>query len=167
MKHPHLISVAALFLLAATGCDKHSSDAAKKIAGLEQQNHQAADRQRDLEQQLEAQKLAAERDAIERERARIEDDRAELERRQGAAAAEQDAQLRNREADLSHREGKLEQFQAALEDKVDDLHQRTQQLSDKDRELAGREALPFEQPAASEPVADYGTFYDSLSSYGS
>ncbi len=167
MKIPHLIPLAALFLFAATGCDKQSPDIAKKIAELEQKNHEAADRQRALEQELEDQKLAAERDSIERERARIEDDRAELERQQGAAAAEQDQALREREDALSNREGKLEQFQSALEEKEDDLHERSQQLSDKDRELAGREALSFEQPAQSEPVADYGMFYDSLSSYGS
>lgn len=167
MNHPSLISFAALVLLAATGCDKHSPDVTKKIAELEQKNQAAADRQRELEQELEDQKLAAERDAIERERVRIEEDRAELERQQGAAAAEQDQALRERENALSNREGKLEQFQSALDEKEDDLHERTEQLSERDRELAGREALSVEPPAPSEPVADYGMFYDSLSSYGS
>ncbi len=167
MKIPYLIPFAALVLFAATGCDKQSSEVANKIAELEQKNQDAVDRQRELEHELEDQKLAAERDAIERERVKIEDDRAELERQQGTAAAEQDQTLRDRAEALSNREGKLEQFQSALEEKADDLHEQTQQLSERDRELAGREALAFEQPAQSAPVADYGMFYDSLSSYGS
>ena len=150
MNHSSLISFAALVLFAATGCDKHSPDVTKKIAELEQKNHAAADRQRELEQELEDQKLAAERDSIERERLRIEEDRAELERQQGAAAAEQDQALRERENALSNREGKLEQFQSALDEKEDDLHERTHQLSERDRELAGREALSVEPPAPSE-----------------
>ncbi|MES2922098.1 MAG: DUF6600 domain-containing protein [Verrucomicrobiota bacterium] len=167
MKKPYLIPFAALILFAATGCDKRSSDAAKKIAELEQKNQNAADRQRELEQEIEDQKLAAERDAIERERVRIEEDRAELERQQGAAAAEQDQALREREDALYDREGKLEQFQSALAEKEDELYEQTQQLSDRDAELAGREALSFEESPQSEPVADYDMFYDSLSSYGS
>ena len=166
MKNPHLLSLAAFALLVSVGCDKHSPDVAKKIAELEQKNHESADRQRELEQQLDDQKLAAERDAIERERVKIEDERAELARQQGAAAAEQDQALREREQTLSNREGKLEEFQSALAEKADDLQQQTQQLSERDRDLAGREALAFVPPAASEPVADYGMFYDSLASYG-
>lgn len=167
MKNPHLIPLAVLFLLAATGCDKQSPEVSKKISELEQKNQQAADRQRELEQEIEDQKLAAERDAIERERARIEEDRAELERQLGEEAAAQDAAIREREDALANREGKLEQFQAALEEKDDEIQERTQQLSDSERELAGREALPFEETAQSEPVADYDMFYDSLSPYGS
>lgn len=167
MKNPHLIPIAALILLAASGCDRQSPEVAKKLAELEQKNQQATDRQRELEQELEDQKLAAERDAIERERARIEEDREELERQQGEAAAAQDAAIREREEALANREGKLEEFQAALEEKDDDLQERTQQLSESERELAGREALPFEDTVQGEPVADYDMFYDSLSPYGS
>lgn len=153
MKIPHLLPLAAIVLLVATGCDKQSPVVAKKIA--------------ELEQELGDLKLATERDAIERERVQIEDDRGELARQQGAAAAEQDQAILEREKTLSNREGKLEQFQAALAEKEDDLQQQTQQLSERDRDLAGREALSFEQPAPSEPVADYGMFYDSLALYGS
>ncbi len=167
MKHPYLISIVALVLFTAAGCDKQSSDTAKKIAELEQKNNAAAERQRELEQQLEDRKLAAERDAIERERMRIEDDRAALEREKGEAAAADDEAIREREEALANREGKLEQFQSALGEKEDDLRDRAQQLGDRDRELAGREALEFEQTEQLEPVADYGMFYDSLSSYGS
>ena len=167
MKNPSLISLAALVMFAASGCDKQSPDVAKKIAELERKNNEASARQRDLEQQLEDQKLATERDAIERERLQIEEDRAELERRQGEAAAAQDEAIRKREEALANREGRLEQFQSALEKKDDDLGRHQQQLSERDRELAGREALPFEPTEPGEPVADYGMFYDSLSSYGS
>jgi len=167
MKNPYLISFAALVMFAASGCDRQSPDAARKIAELERNYNESAARQQDLEQQLEDQKLAAERDAIERERLQIEEDRAELERRQGDAAAAQDEAIRKREEALANREGRLEQFQSALEEKDDDLGRHQQQLSERDRELAGREALAFEPTELSEPVADYGMFYDSLSSYGS
>ncbi len=167
MKNHALIPMAAAVLLAAAGCDKQSSETTRKLAELEQKNHEAADRQRALEQELEDQKLAAERDAIERERVRIEEDRAALERQQGEEAARQDEAIRQREAALANREGKLEQFQSALAKKEDELQRETEQLSDRDRELAGREALNVAQTDQTEPVADYGLFYDSLASYGS
>ena len=167
MKNSYLMAVGAIVLLATSGCEKQSSAAARKIAELEQKTQVAADRQRELEQELANQKLASERDAVERERMRIEEDRAELERRQGAAIAEQDEALREREEALANREGKLEQFQSALEEKEDEMHDRSEQLSEVDRELAGREALAFEESAPSDSVADYGMFYDSLASYGS
>ncbi|HEX7261191.1 MAG TPA: DUF6600 domain-containing protein, partial [Luteolibacter sp.] len=167
MKTPHLLPLAAIILLTASGCDKQSPEIAKRLAELEQRNQQAAERQRQLEQEIEDQKLAVERDAIERERAKIEEDRSELERQQGEAAAAQDEAIRQREEVLARREGKLEQFQSDLEEQEKDLDQRGEQLSDADRELAGREALAFEQTEQSEPVGDYGMFYDSLSSYGS
>ncbi|MEY4570728.1 MAG: hypothetical protein RLZZ398_2167, partial [Verrucomicrobiota bacterium] len=167
MKNPSLISITALVIFASSGCDKQSPDIAKKIAELERQNNEAAARQHDLEQQLEDQKLATERDAIERERLQIEEDRAELERRKGDVAAAQNEAIRKREEALANREGKLEQFQSALEKKDDDLGRHRAQLSERDRELAGRKALAFKPAAPTEPVADYGMFYDSLSSYGS
>ncbi|MES2440327.1 MAG: DUF6600 domain-containing protein [Verrucomicrobiota bacterium] len=167
MKNPFVIPLTAVLLFGASGCDRQSPEISKKLAELERKNNEAADRQRELEQELEDQKLASERDAIERERARIEEDRADLEREQGQAAAAQDEELRKREEALSGREGKLERFQAALEEKEDGLQERNQQLSERDRDLAGREALPFQQTEQREPVADYGMFYDSLASYGS
>jgi hypothetical protein len=167
MKTSQLIPLAAAGLLAVTGCDRHSSDVSKKIAELEEKNNQAAERQKQLEQELQDQKLASERDAIERERAKIDDDRADLEREQGDAAAAKEAAIRKREEDLSHREGKLEQFQSALAEKQDDLDEKSMKLSDRDRDLAGREALPFQQTEQRDPVGDYGMFYNSLSSYGS
>lgn len=170
MKNPHLIPFAVVFLFAATGCDKPSTEVEKKLAELEQKNQQAADRQRELERELEDQKLAAERDAIERERARIEEDRAELERQQGEEAAAEDEALRERERALANREGKLEQFQEALVEKENELDDRYLELNEKDQALAGREAVAFEETADFEPTeaeGDYGMFYDSLDSYGS
>jgi len=167
MKKLFLFTIAALVLFAAVGCDKQSPAVEKKIAELVQKSHEAADRQRELEQELQDQELAAERDSIERERVRIGDDRAELEHQQGVVAAEQDEALREREQALSSREGMLDQFQSSLDEKEDNFEERSQQLSERDRELAGREALSFEEPALSAPTADFGMFYDSLSSYGS
>jgi len=167
MKIPSILPIAALMILAVPACDRPSPEVARKIAELEQKNNEAAGRQRELEQQIEDQKLAVERDAIERERALIEQDRIELERQTGQAAADQEEALRKREEDIARREGKLQQLQASLEEKEENLGARGQELSERDREIAGREALPFEQEEQTLPVADYGTFYDSLSSYGS
>ena len=167
MKTRYLISAAAIASLTVVACDKPAPDFSKRIAELEQKNTAAAERQQQLEQEIQAQKLAVERDGIDRERKKIEDDRVELERRQGEATAEKEAVIRKREEDLAHREGKLEQVQSALAEKQDDLIEKSASLSDRDRELAGREALPFEQKQQREPVADYGMFYDSLSSHGS
>ena len=167
MKTQTLFPFAAMICLAASGCDKQAPAIEKKIAELERKNNEAADRQRQLELELEDQTLASERDAIERERVRIESDREELERRQGEIAAAEEEALRAREEELANREVKLERIQSSLEEKQEELQERDQQLSEKDRELAGREALAIEVTEQREPVADYGMFYDSLSSYGS
>jgi hypothetical protein len=168
MKHPNLVSIAALAILLATGCNKPSTDVATQIADLERKTNEAVERQQELEQQLADQKLAAEREAIERERMHIEEARADLERQQGETAAAEAAKIRQREEALATREGKLEQLQARIEEKQDELDQRAQQLSERDRELAGSEALDFKDEGAQQaPVGDYGMFYDALSSYGS
>ena len=167
MKTRSIFPLAAVSLLVLSGCDQKSREIDKRIAALEQKNQEAAERQRDLERQLEDQKLAAERDAIERERAHIEVDRAELERQQGEAAAAQDETLRKREEAIAKREGRFEEVRQSLEEKEDSLSTRDQDLTERDRELAGREALDFDTTEQNVPVGDYGTFYDSLSSYGS
>jgi hypothetical protein len=167
MKALKILPYAALLTLTISGCDKQSAEITRKVAELERKNQEAEERQRELEQQLQDQMLASERDAIERERARIEDDRAELECQEGPAAAEQDEALRKREQEIANREGKLEQLQSTLDEKEDELGTRYQELSERDREVAGREALAFDATEQNVPVADYGTFYDSLSSYGS
>ncbi|RYD19655.1 MAG: hypothetical protein EOP88_18155, partial [Verrucomicrobiaceae bacterium] len=167
MKTPHLFPFAAAIVLATAGCDKRSSDSSDKISELERKNQEATARQRELEQELEDQKLANERDAIERERMEIEDQRAELERREGEAAAAQDEALRKRQQELSDREGRLERVQSDIWEKEDKLASREQQLTDRERDAAGREAIPFDPTPQSAPVADYTTFYDSLSDYGS
>jgi len=168
MKPSIWVPFAALAILLASGCHKPSSEVAKQIAELERKTSEAVARQQELEQQIADQKLAAERDAIERERMQIEEDRLELERQQDDAAAAEVEKLRQREEALATREGKLEQQQATLEDKQGQLDQRDQQLSERDRERAGSEALDFKDEGDPQaPVADYGMFYDSLSSYGS
>ena len=167
MNHRLFIPLVAAFLLLLPSCDRSSTDLAKKIAALEQKNLEAEIRQQELEHQLEDQKLAADRDAIERERMKIEEDRVELERQKGETAAAEDEQLRKREEALNKREGLLEQTQSTLNEKEGDLNQRAQQLSDRDRERAGRAALAIGATEPSKPVADYGIFYDSLSTYGS
>ena len=166
MKNSYLIFSTTLIMLASSACDKQGATA-QKISELERKNSEAEERQRDLERQIEDQKLASERDAIERERARIEEDRAAYELQKGDASAAQDSAIRKREAALAEREGKLDDVQATLEKNQDAQLARGQKLTERDRELAGREALPFQQNEQSAPVADYGVFYDSLSSYGS
>jgi hypothetical protein len=170
MNPKQLLPAAALAVLLATGCNKKSPEVAAQLAELERKANEAVEKQRQLEQQLAEQKLAAERDAIERERMQIEEDRAELERQQGEAAAAEAEQLRQREIDLAARESKVGLIQSQLEEQEDAIQRRDQELSERDRELAGREALALEddnrdEPAA--PVGDYGMFYDSLTAYGS
>ena len=167
MKTFHSISVVAIALFAVVSCDKPAPDFSKKIAELEQKNTEAAERQQQLEQKIQDQQLAVEHDAIERERIKIEEERADLEHQQSQAATEKEEAIRKREEDLAHREGKLEQFQSALNEKQDDLNEKSVSLNDRDRDLAGREALPFKEAENREPVADYSMFYDSLSSHGS
>jgi hypothetical protein len=167
MKNRYSIPAAALFLLLATGCDNPSSGTARQLEELERKANDAIERQLELERQLADQKLAAEREAIERERMLIEDERLELERQQGESAAAEAEALRQREQQLANREGKLQQIQADLEEKEALLTDCGVELNDRDRELAGREAIPFVVTESTVPVADYGMFYDSLSSYGS
>jgi len=167
MNHRFFILLVAAFSLLLSSCDRSSTDLAKKIAALEQKNLEAEIRQQELEHQLEDQKLAADRDAIERERMKIEEDRVELERQKGEAAAAGDEALRKREEALIKREDTLERTRSTLNEKEGDLNQRAQQLGGGDRERAGRSALVIGATEPSRPVADYGIFYDSLSTYGS
>ncbi|MCX6879794.1 MAG: hypothetical protein NTW21_39220, partial [Verrucomicrobia bacterium] len=171
MKKSFVFSIAAFAMIALTGCNKSNPAVEKKLSELERQNREALERQQQLERQLAEQQLVSERDAIERERMRIEDERAALEQEQGADAAAKQAALANREQELAKREGKLEGLEASLTDKQRNLEQRDQVLSGRELELAGREDLadPADTAAPVEPlpVADYGMFYDSLSSYGS
>ncbi len=168
MKNPYLITVAAFALLFTPSCERKSSETAKHLEKLQRKASAAEDRQKELERQLEEQKVAAERDSIKRDRLQIENDRAAMEREQGDAAAAKAEEIRKREETLANREGKLEQIQANLEEKESDLSSRGAQLNERERDLAGREALPFKDDAQqTQPVGDYGNFYDSLSSYGS
>ena len=170
MKPGNLVPLAAATLLLATGCDQRDRESARRVAELERQAADAVAKQRELEQQLAEQELAAGRDAIERERMRIEKDRLEMERRQSEDAAAEAERIRQREAELATREGKLLRIESELEDKEETLDQRGAELNERDRELAGREALAGagereDEPAA--PANDFGLFYDSLSPYGS
>ena len=170
MKPKSLASIAALTLLATTSCDRKPDEAmAKQIAELERKTQETLERNRQLEQENQEQKLAAERDAIERERMLIEEERIKLEQQKSEDAAQAEQQLREREVSLAAREGKVEQLQSSLEQQQDEIARRGAELSDQDRDLAGREALvsDAEQQVSRAPVGDYSTFYDSLSSYGS
>jgi hypothetical protein len=165
MKATRLISLLAATIICITGCDK----SAELVTELERKASEALARQQELEQQLEDQRLAAERDAIERERLQIEEARAALEQQQQENAAAETEALRKREEELARREGRLQQAEVTLQEQASNIEQRDAELSDRDRELAGREALAAEEPVyqGSGPVADYGMFHDSLSSYGS
>ena len=170
MKNSFLLSVAVWVIVALAGCDKPNPAVEKKLAELERQNREAFAQKQHLERQLADQQLASERDAIERERSRIEDDRAALEQAQDADAAAQQEDLAAREQALAKREGNLDGLEATLEDKQQNVDQRDQALSGRELELAGREAVAQavadSPPAVDLPVADYGTFYDSLTPYG-
>ncbi|MCU0778823.1 MAG: hypothetical protein MUF86_14330, partial [Akkermansiaceae bacterium] len=168
MKPYRLHACAAFALFLAAGCDKPAQDAGR-IRELETRAAEAVARQQELERELENQRLAAERDAIERERMLIEQARAELEQRQSENAAAETEALRQREEELARREDRAGQIETELDQKRDELAQRGIELNDRDRELAGREAIDFGNGDGftQEPVADYGMFYDSLSAYGS
>ena len=172
MKSIRLFPIATLAVLLSTGCDKPapsaSSETAKQLAEMERKAEEAVARQQELEQQLEDQKLAAERDAIERERMELDEARAALELQQSQSAEADAEKIRLREEALAAREEILEAQRAASEDKEIQLRERDLQLSASERELAGSQALNRDEPAVDPtPVGDYGTFYDSLSSYGS
>lgn len=166
MKRIYLIPVASLLLIFTSSCDRKSPDA-DRLVELEQKNLEAQERQRELEDQLEDARWAAEQDAIDRERLLIAQKREELENFQNDAAAARKQALRTREQELARREGQLEQNQAAQANRQADLDDRNYQLSARDRQLAGREAIAFRAVEQRVPVADYGLFYDSLSSHGS
>lgn len=176
MKTIHWVPITA-FALISTSCERKSSarneadpQLAQQVAELERKSNQAIARQLELERELENQKLATEREAIERERQLIEEARYELEQKESESAAAEAAALLQREKDLAAREGKVEFLQTTLEEKQSKLKQQESELSERDRQLAGREAIALQDQGAEEvnvPVGDYGMFYDSLSSYGS
>ena len=167
MKFPYLIVAAVFLSWAAVACKKSDPAVAQRIAELEKKNREASERQGELERQIEDQKLAVERDAIERERLQLETDREALERRTHEVGAAENEAIRNRELTLAHRENQLEQQKSTLEEKGDRLEQQDQQLSEREREVAGRQALSVKPTEPRGAVGDYGMFYDSLSSYGS
>ena len=96
MKPIRLCAPAAIAVVLLTSCDKPSS----KLAELERKANEAVARQQELERQIEDQRLAAERDAIERERMEIEEARAALERQKGEAATAEAEKLRQRDRQL-------------------------------------------------------------------
>ncbi|MEI6607762.1 MAG: DUF6600 domain-containing protein, partial [Verrucomicrobiota bacterium] len=171
MKRSSLLLLVLPAILALAACDKTNPATEKKLAELELQNRETVEQKQQLERQLADQQLASERDAIERERSRIDDERAALEQAQGAEAAAKQAALATREQALAKREGNLEGLESAVESKQQILDQRDQALSGRELEAAGREAIAEPEPSApfpeGQPVADYGTFYDSLAAYGS
>ncbi len=167
MKNRFLIPAVVMALSMVPACERKSSDTAKQLEELQRKASEAVDRQKELERQIEDQKLASEREAIERDRMQIENDRDELARQQGDASANKAEEVRKREEALASREGRLEQLQSSIDEKQSNLSERGARLNDQERDLAGREALPFQSNVQQEPVGDYGMFYDQLSSYGS
>ena len=168
MKCPNLIVFTALAMLLAGACNKKPTADAKQVADLELKARQAEERQKELQQQLDDQKLAAEREGIERERMQVEEARAELAQLQGESATAAADQLRQREEALTTREGQFVRLQTTLDDQQVAIDQSFQQLSERERDLAGREALDVRDDGGPQaPVGDYGTFYDSLAPYGS
>ncbi|HEY8962020.1 MAG TPA: DUF6600 domain-containing protein, partial [Luteolibacter sp.] len=163
MKPHRFLSFAALAAMALSGCDKRGLSEAER-ADLERKSREADDRASALEKELELQKLANERDALDRERARLEEMRADLERKGDEAVAADAERLRKQEADLQAREESLKTRQEAV-----DL--RDQYLDDREIDLAGREALPELDPTPdfddAPPVSDYNVFYNSLADDGS
>ena len=161
------LAASALFLVA--GCDKPQKELSERLDEAERRAAEATARQVELERQIEQQRLAAEMDAIERERMEIETARIALEQSQGDAATEEAERLKRREEEIARRESEAAAREAELNQRASDINQQGAGLSERERELAGREALTSQsvprEPAA--PVADYGMFYDSLSSYGS
>jgi hypothetical protein len=167
MKNPLLALCLAASPIAIISCEKKPADLTQKLEALEQKTNAAVARQKELEAQLEDQKLTAERDAIERERTQIAADRALLDRQKGEAAAAASQALIKREQALEGREGKLEQVQIKLDRTQADLANYGEKLSARERKMAGSGGLEFRPNRPSVPVGDYGQFHDALSSYGS
>ncbi|KAB2641199.1 MAG: hypothetical protein DVB26_05325, partial [Verrucomicrobia bacterium] len=169
MKRNSLLLLALPAILVLAACDKTNPAVEKKLAELERQNRETVEQKHQLERQLADQQLASERDAIERERNRIDDERAALDQAQDAESAAKQEALAAREQTLAKRERSLEDIESAAESKQQTLDQRDSALSGRELEAAGREAIaePTAPPANGQPVADYGTFYDSLGAYGS
>ena len=149
--------------MALTGCDRRGLSEAER-AELERKSKEADERVAALQQELEMQKLANERDALERERAQLDAMKADLEKRgQEMSTAESD-RIRQRESDLKRRESELSERQS-------DYSSRDAYLDEREQDMAGREALydldPTPDYSDAPAVSDYSTFYDSLSSDGS
>ena len=168
MNFPSLLPLAASALFLTTSCDKSAPDLTGQLAELERKANEATERQQELEQELEEQRLAAERDAIERERMKTEEERIAIEQRQGEIAEADAEKIRLRDEELRFREAHLLQQQNTLEEQQQELDTRTETLSERETELAGTEALEFkEQQTQQAPAEDYGMFYESLTPYGS
>ena len=139
---------------------------AARIEALEKENADARKKQRALEYDLEEQRIATERDAIERERQWANETRFAMEQ-EGMADEKEVSGLLKREEELTERELILEgrqndQFERQYAYRADPL-----KLSDEDLALAGRAVGGFSSADAEEETVNEEDFYRELSPYGS
>jgi uncharacterized protein YacL (UPF0231 family) len=168
MIHQHTIAAAiSAIILSMVACDRIPSE---RIAELEQKAERESERRIELERELEAIRIAEERDAIERERNELIAFRQAIELETVEQAEARARELAEREAALAEREAQANLEADELAARQAELTAREDQLSEEEFARAGQQSVApanvsFDRVRA--PVADYGVFHDSLSSYGS
>ncbi len=165
MKTPRFFWTSSALCLILASCDKTKPSAAGAA------NPEAVDALAAERAALEDERLTLERERLEEERAALEEEKEALRAEREARLASREEEVESGEMSLEERQRELDERDASLGDREGDLAQREANLSDQELELAGQESLddwePEYEPEVSEPVADYGTFYDDLQSYGS
>ena len=115
MKTTNFAALAACAALGLVSCDRTDPALEKQLSELREKAEQAAERQRQLEQELADRKLAEERDAIERERTLIEQERIAMEEARNADDAAAIAELAKRQVELEERERTLMELQEDID----------------------------------------------------
>ena len=173
MIHQHTIAATVVIaLLGMVACDRNvpTADRSEHLAELERVALEESERRMELERELDAVRLAAERDALERERAELFELRQAIEAENLEITDAHARELTEREATLAEREAQAAADADLLASQATEIANRQHQISGHEMEVAGHQALAPVEPSfrrSHVPVADYGVFYDSLDSYGS
>lgn len=175
MDVPFMTAIPQIFVIAAmaflvTACDSPDKETAvveARLGALEKEHSQTLRHQRALELELEEQKIAADRDVLERDRMDLDEFRRAFVANGGASAEESDG-LAEREAELGERDFVLEGRQNDHFERSYAYRSKPLDLNEEDLALAGR-LVGGGGGVAAEAGSDLveADFYEALTPYGS
>ena len=167
---PSIVLLLAAFSL--TACREEAETGTRtseEMARLERRADEALQRQRQLENRLAEQELAAQREALELQRSLLEQSRM-IHLEGGAGSDAKLSSIREQELELAKRQRALDQREMELREQQAQAIDWQAQLDGRELELAGRQALADARTLAEDgprDILDHGVFYEELEPYGS